>query len=222
MTVTLSQADPRGALADLVAARYPTRFLRTYVRAKVRTDPVYGAVFQHLRDSQEPLLDLGCGVGILPLYLRRRGFMAPIHGIDHDERKVEIARRAVPDALFDTGDAREAMDRAGTVVLLDLLHYFTSEEQQNILARAAAHANTVIIRDAVRDGSWRYRMTYWQETFARLTRWLRADRLHFATREAILRPFAGFDAEVVPLYGRTPFNNYLFVFRRSAAGTTNE
>ena len=59
-------------------------------------------------------------------------------------------------------------DRGGTVVLLDLLHYFTSDEQARILAAAAAHATTVIIRDAVRDGSWRYRMTYAQEMFSRV------------------------------------------------------
>ncbi|MEA2240187.1 MAG: hypothetical protein QOC81_4911 [Thermoanaerobaculia bacterium] len=184
-------------------------------------DPVYDAVFERLRGSGEPLLDVGCGIGVLPLYLRERGFAAPIRGLDHDERKIAIARSVVPDAQFDTGDARAAMDRGGTVVLLDLLHYFTSEEQREILGAAAAHATTVIIRDAIRDGSWRYRLTYAQEMFSRSVRWLRAERLHFATRDEVIKPFAGFNVEVVPLYGRTPFNNYLFVFRRSAAGTTN-
>jgi SAM-dependent methyltransferase len=217
----MSKQRSRGELADDVGARYPTRFLRFYVRAKIRMDPVYDAVFERLRDSDQPLLDVGCGIGVLPLYLRQRGFTAPIRGLDHDERKIEIARSVVPDAMFDTGDARAAMDRGGTVVLLDLLHYFTSEEQSEILAAAAAHATTVIIRDAIRDGSWRYRLTYAQEMFSRSVRWLRAERLHFATRDDVTKPFAGFDVEVVPLYGRTPFNNYLFVFRRSTAGTTN-
>ena len=91
-----------------------------------------------------------------------------------------------------------------------------------MLAAVAAHATTVIIRDGIRDGSWRYRVTYAQEMFSRVVRWLRAERLHFPARDDVIRPFAGFDVEVMPLYGRTPFNNYLFVFRRSAAGTTNE
>ena len=209
-------------MANRVAARYPTRFLRGYVRSKIRTDPVYAAVFDRLRDSGQPLLDVGCGIGILPLYLRERGFIAPICGVDHDERKIAIARGVVPDAELHTGDARTAIDRGGTVVLLDLLHYFTSEEQARMLAAVAAHATTVIIRDGIRDGSWRYRVTYAQEMFSRVVRWLRAERLHFPARDDVIRPFAGFDVEVMPLYGRTPFNNYLFVFRRSAAGTTNE
>lgn len=209
-------------IANGIAARYPSAFLRAYVRAKVRIDPVYAAVFERISGSTDPLLDVGCGVGILAAYLRARGFTAPIRGIDHDERKVIVAARVVQDATFEVADARRTIATGGTVVLLDLLHYFRSDDQAAILAAAAATARTVIIRDAVRDGSWRYRLTYAQETFSRVVRWLRAERLHFPARDEITRPFASFDAEAVPLYGRTPFNNYLFVFRRSKRGITNE
>ncbi|HXH41890.1 MAG TPA: methyltransferase domain-containing protein [Thermoanaerobaculia bacterium] len=210
------------ALASAIAARYPTRFLRIYVRYKIRLDPVYAAVFERLRGSEEPLFDVGCGIGILALYLRARGFSAEIRGIDHDERKIAIARSVQFDAAFEVADARAALDTRGTVVLLDLLHYFRGEEQSRILASAAATANTVIIRDAIRDGSWRYRITYLQEVFSRVVRWLRADRLHFPMREDVIRLFQGFDVEVLPMYGRTPFNNYFFVFRRSTGGMTKE
>ncbi|HXA15506.1 MAG TPA: methyltransferase domain-containing protein [Thermoanaerobaculia bacterium] len=210
-------------LAGRIAARYPTRFLRIYVRSKIRVDPVYAAVFERIGEGSEPLLDIGCGIGILALYLRARGFRAPIRGVDNDGRKVAIARSVMPEATtFSVGDARATVDCGGTIVLLDLLHYFRGDEQAQILASAARSATTVIIRDAIRDGSWRYRFTYLQEVFSRVIRWLRAERLHFPTRDDVIRPFDGFDAEVAPLYGRTPFNNYLFVFRRSTAGTTKE
>jgi SAM-dependent methyltransferase len=208
-------------VAGVIAARYPTRFLRAYVRFKVRIDPVYAAVFERLRGNDEPLLDVGCGIGILALYLRQRGFKAPIRGIDHDARKIAIAGSVTSEATFDIADAR-TIDASGTIVLLDLLHYFRAEDQARILASAAKRATTVIIRDALRDGSWRYQMTYAQETFSRAVRWLRAERLHFPSGEDVVRPFTNFDSEVVPLHGKTPFNNYLFVFRRSSGGTTNE
>lgn len=209
-------------VASRIAARYPTRFLRAYVRWKVRIDPVYDAVFERLRGSDAPLIDVGCGIGVLALYLRARGFSGPIRCIDHDERKIAIARGVMPDATFVVADARTAIGSGATIVLLDLLHYFRSDEQERILAGAAMIGTTVIIRDAIRDGSWRYRFTYVQEMFSRVVRWLRAERLHFPTRDDLIRPFGRFDAEVVPLYGRTPFNNYLFVFRRSTDGITNE
>jgi SAM-dependent methyltransferase len=209
-------------VAGRLAACYPTPFLRAYVRSKIRLDPVYAAVFERVCTSNAPLLDVGCGIGILALYLRARGFTAPIRGIDHDQQKIAIAKSVVPDAAFEVGDARTLIDTGSTIVLLDLLHYFRGDEQARILGAAAATAATVIIRDAIRDGSWRYRLTYAQEMFARATRWLRAERLHFPTRDEVIGPFGSFGAEVVPLYGRTPFNNYLFVFRRSMAGITNE
>lgn len=219
----------RGALADRVAARFRSRFLRGYVRSKLRTDPLYAAVAERLRDYELPLVDIGCGVGLMAFYLRECGYAAPIVGIDHDEAKILEASRIAATCSgldFRTGDARHTALSGSSSLLLDLLHYFSDEEQAAILSSAASAVppgGFAIIRDAVRDGSLRYRLTYAAEVFARLTGWLRADRLNFPTRAAIIEPFSrrDFTAEVVPLRGRTPFNNYLFVFKRSAGGTTN-
>jgi 2-polyprenyl-3-methyl-5-hydroxy-6-metoxy-1,4-benzoquinol methylase len=219
----------RGALADRVAARFRSRFLQGYVRSKLRTDPLYAAVAERLRGHELPLVDIGCGVGLMAFYLRESGYTAPIVGIDHDESKIREANRIAATCSgldFRTGDARDAALSGSSALLLDLLHYFSDEEQAGLLSSAASAVppgGFVIIRDAVRDGSLRYRLTYAAEVFARLTHWLRAERLNFPTREAIIEPFSkrDFTVEVLPLWGRTPFNNYLFVFRRSAGGTTN-
>ena len=206
-------------VARHVAALYPSRSLRMYVRWKIASDPAYDAVFHRARG---PIVDIGCGAGVLAAYLRARGFDAPIAGVDHDRRKIELARACgLPRAVFNVGDASE-IDLRGTVVMLDLLHYFDDDAQAAMLRRAASDANLVIIRDALRDGSWRYRATYAQEAFARAVRWLQADRLNFPRRETIVDAFRGFESEIVPLWGRTPFNNYLFVFRRASSGMTNE
>ena len=178
--------------------------------------PAYEAVFARARG---PMADLGCGAGVLAAYLRARGFDAPITGIDHDARKIAVARDlALPDATFLVGRASARPEPI--IVMLDLLHYFDDDGQAALL-RAAARADLVIIRDAVRDGTWRYRATYAQETFARAVRWLKADRLNFPRRETIVDAFDGFEREIVPLWGRTPFNNYLFVFSAPSSGITN-
>ena len=217
-------------VAKRVAARYPTRFLRSYVQAKVRTDPVYGATLEVLRDTSLPILDLGCGAGVLSFFLREQGLTVPIEGIDHDRRKVVIAQEMIRTGerlSFREGDVRGSLHFSGNVVLLDVLHYFMRGEQDQILLAAAgatAPGGAVILRDAIRDGSWRFRATWAGEVFARGTRWLRAERLEFPTRESIgaMFPEGEFTREVRPLWGHTPFNNYLFVFRRSSAGMTNE
>lgn len=217
----------RDDAAARIAARFDSRFLQGYVRSKLRTDPVYDAVLQRLRGHRHPLVDVGCGAGLLPLYLREHGLQQPIVGVDFDSRKIAAARKAcagLADVGFLVGDAREALPPQHSVLLLDLLHYFSDDEQSLILgnaARAVPPGGLVIIRDAIRDGTWRYRMTYVQESFSRFIAWLQAERLHFPTRERIVEAFRGFDAEIVPLWGRTPFNNYLFVFRRASSGMTN-
>jgi trans-aconitate methyltransferase len=198
------------------------------VGSKLATDPVYDAVAGLLSDHDLPLTDLGCGVGLMAFYLREHGVRAPIAGIDHDGAKIAAAREigaAYQGLTFAAGDTRSWAGPTGSVLLLDVLHYFSDGDQAALLERIAggiAAGGMVIIRDAVRDGSIRYRITYAAEAFARGIRWLKAERLNFPGREAIVRPFRerGFAEEVRPLWGRTPFNNYLFVFRRPAGGIT--
>jgi SAM-dependent methyltransferase len=206
-----------------IASRYPTRFLRSYARVKIATDPAYNAVYDLLRDASEPLLDIGCGVGLMAFYLRERGLRMPIVGIDHDRRKIEIARRVAggdQSVSFEIGDARHSVQFRGNVVLLDVLHYFSDADQSIILRNAAAAGGMIIIREGIRDGSLRYRLTYAQEMLARMGGWLKAERLHFPTRESIGTSLNGeFREEVKPMFGRTPFNNYMFVFRRAVSSS---
>ena len=74
-----------------VAARFSERWLRVYASRKLRGDPIYSAAFELFRDSGRPVVDLGCGVGLLPFYLRERNFKAPICGFDADGRKIARA-----------------------------------------------------------------------------------------------------------------------------------
>lgn len=213
-----------------IASRFSTRFLRGYARSKLSSDPLYAAVTERLRGHTQPLVDIGCGVGLMESYLREHGYAGPIAGIDYDAKKIAEARRVCApygDLEFATGEAVDAIRRGSSVLLLDVLHYLDSREQKQLLdaaAEAIPRDGVVIIRDAVQDDSWRYGLTYLEEAFARAVHWLKAERLNFPSRELVVEPFArhGFDIEVMPLWGRTPFNNYLFVFRRSRSGITNE
>lgn len=218
----------RAAVAKRLASLYDRASLRAYARWKVRADPAYDAVLHRLRGRDEPLLDLGCGIGLLPFYLREHGVQASIIGIDFDQRKVDVARRAATryrDIDFIAGDARSALPEGRNVVMLDLLHYLDEESRARILAntaRAVPPGGIVVIRQGIRDASWRYRLTSAVDALGRILRWMKAEHLQYPAREEIAAAFAGFDAEIAPAWGRTPYNNYLFVFRRAASpGTTN-
>ncbi|MGK2856252.1 MAG: class I SAM-dependent methyltransferase [Thermoanaerobaculia bacterium] len=217
-----AETEIDGAVARAISRRYESRFLQGYVKSKVASDPVYRAVLARLRSVPGPLLDVGCGIGLLGQIVRECGLSLEVVGVDFDERKIDAARRAtagIGGLRFELGDARQRLEFAGSVVLLDLLHYVRDEEQRAILLNAASYArpgDVVIIRDCINDGSWRYRATWLEETLATSIGWLRGERLNFPTAEAVCAVFRerGFDEEIVPLWGRTPFNNHLLTFRK--------
>jgi 2-polyprenyl-3-methyl-5-hydroxy-6-metoxy-1,4-benzoquinol methylase len=208
------------------ASRFDELWLRLYAGKKLRSDPVFPAAFDLLRSSREPLLDVGCGVGLLGFYLRERGFQPPIAGIDRDGRKIARAR-AVADRNyrgleFIEQNAGEDIEHSGSLALFDVLHYLRPNEQERLLARLVpqvALGGMLLIRDCPRDGNARFWLTYLAERFAQATTWNVRTPLHFPTRAAVAAHFSPneFEHKIAPLWGGTPFNNHLFIFRRRAA-----
>lgn len=208
-----------------VAALFASRWLRGYVASKLSSDPLFPLAYEYFRESAEPILDLGCGVGLLAFYLRERGLPQAITGVDIDERKVrsaaESARRGgYADLRFVALDvARDLPAMGGSFAVFDLLHYLAPNAQQNLLRALVgrvAHGGLLLLRDCPRDGSARFRITYAAEIFAQMISWNWTAPLHFPTSDSINDAFdpAEFEREVRPAWGGTPFNNKLFIFRR--------
>jgi SAM-dependent methyltransferase len=213
----------KNGVAERIASLYDGRSLQGYARWKVRMDVAYATVAGLIGNRATPLVDIGCGIGLLPFYLRESGHAGPIIGLDFDDRKIEEARRAARryrDIDFVTADARNPLPVGHDVIMLDVLQYLHPPDQLKVLAniaRAAAPSGVVIIRQGIADGSWRHRASQVADAFGRVIRWMRAERLRFPTKETIVSAFEGFDVEIRPLWGRTPFNNYLFIFRGRGA-----
>jgi len=212
-------------LIEKIVGYFPeSRWLQGYVRGKLRTDPAYPAVLERLRERPQPALDIGCGLGLLSFYLREQGYQEPVMGVDCDAKKIakaaEIAATQYQGLAFAPTDARDVSPDYSAIILLDVLHYLTDESQQALLTAIADKVpagGIVIIRNAPRDGSWRYRLTWLEEVFVRAIGWIGGGGIiNFPTIEAIAEPFRqrGFAEEIKPLWGRTPFNSYLFCFRR--------
>lgn len=211
-----------------VAGRFSELWLRLYAGRKLRSDPIFPAAFELLEHADEALIDVGCGVGLLGFYLRERNFQPPILGLDRDGRKIARARAAARadyrDLEFLEQDAGEALEASGNLVLFDVLHYLQPNEQARLLARLVprvAPGGLLLIRDCPRDGNTRFWLTHLAERFAQLTTWNVNAPLHFPSRTEIDTPFPPneFERTVEPLWGGTPFNNHLFIFRRHADAT---
>ena len=208
---------------------FPNSHARWYVAIKLATDPLYPAVLRHLRNTTAPLLDLGCGMGVLSFYLRAHGFQPPIHGIDYDPRKIEAAQHVLAspeknhpahDLTFAQGDARQGLPaHRGSVTILDILQYFPPAAQAALLTEAASRllpGSLLIIRSGLETPGWRFRFTRWNDRQANRLRWMQAAPVHYPTPESLTNTLAaaGLTGTLQPLHGKTPFNNWLGVFSR--------
>jgi len=211
-------------LHSRIASLYGKRWNYHYVASKLRTDPLYPAVHQQLCGSQLPLLDLGCGLGLLAIYLREMGVAVPIRGVDYDSRKITAARTALGRSRhaaldFSTHDLREGLpDHSGNVTILDILQFFTPAEQEKLLESAAgrvASGGKLIIRSGLRDPSWRFRITVAGDLLAKASAWMKAAPTHYPAAEDFQRLLSSFGKVAVsPLWGHTPFNNHLIVMEK--------
>jgi hypothetical protein len=75
-----------------------------------------------------------------------------------------------------------------------------------------------MIRVTLNDKSWRFAATRLEEWFVHASGWIPTSGWNFPTRDEVFRAFAaaGLSGEVRPMWGITPFNSYLFTFRRPA------
>jgi len=156
-----------------VATRFRSPWLRNYVRSKLRSDRIYPAAYDLLGRSAEPILDVGCGVGLLAFYLRERACRQPILGLDLDARKIgygsTIAACGYPDVELRYQNVEASLPEfRGNVALFDVLHYLPQPAQTALLsqlARRVAPGGLLIVRDSIRELRPRYCMT-WLSRFA--------------------------------------------------------
>lgn len=201
-----------------IAERYAngSRAVRGYVAGKLRSDPVASSVLAIGRASSlGAVCDVGCGRGQMGVLLLEAGVATSVRGWDWDAEKVAAAARAAEglDARFEQGDVREhPIPPCDTVLLVDVLHYLTPEEQDALLARAATAARRhVLVRELDPDRGWRSAVTRLQESITTGLRYNEGARLVFRAIGEITAPLerAGFRTSVAPAWGSTPFANVL-------------
>ena len=142
-------------------------------------DPAYPFVASTLRASQRPLLDLGCGVGLLACYLRANGHAAPILGLDVDEEKIAIAQAGAwrrESRISRRGCARFFRAIPGILSCSMCLHYFSDDDQQQLLKKIARASRLcrggALIRPLLNEPNWRFAATKLEEWFVRFSGWI--------------------------------------------------
>jgi SAM-dependent methyltransferase len=205
------------------ASRFPSLQERWYVMGKLATDPLYPAVHEVIQTTTTPLLDVGCGMGVLAFYLRQRGWRPAITGVDYDPRKIATARKLATDfdgtLEFFQSDARTTIPaHCGSVTILDILQYFQPDTRDTLLRECAARVSNdgvLVIRTGFIDKTRRFRATRFIDQMAAWLNWMKAQPVHYPEYAELCRVLkgAGLHGEFKPLWGRTPFNSWLGVFR---------
>lgn len=210
----------RHRIADL----YDSHLQRSYVRGKLASDPAYATTAALIAGSSLPLLDIGCGIGLLGQYLHAQGHSQPYLGLDHDLRKIIAGTQAVQRAGLDAvmqlrhADAAELPAMHGHVALLDVLHYLSAERQRSLLQAASRHLapqGCLIIRNVLREKNGYFHATRIAEFFLHASGWISAAPQHYPSADELRSTLesAGLDVRIQSLRGHTPFNSYLIVAR---------
>jgi uncharacterized protein (DUF2062 family)/2-polyprenyl-3-methyl-5-hydroxy-6-metoxy-1,4-benzoquinol methylase len=195
---------------------------RIYVAAKLNTDPLT-RLLAKLPGDFGRVLDAAAGRGQFGLFLWELGRASELHGFDTDARKVAVAQLAASDqAHFETQDLLEFDEReVDTLLLIDVLHYLTLPEQDELLRRAGrcVTRGRIVIRELDSSDAARSSVTRGFEWLAKVSRYNRgrAGRHYRPAREIVDQlSLAGFSCEVLGASEGTPFANVLIVAARSS------
>ncbi len=219
-------------LARRIASAFlPSRWHYHYTRSKLATDPLYDGVCAALSGATAPVLDLGCGIGLLVHCLRAQGLNFKYLGVDNDTGKVARAEQAAKVAQLHNAQfvrmdlGNEFPAHQGSVVILDVLQYLPPQLQNQFLTRACVcliPGARLVIRTGMQGPGWRSKFTRAADLLARGIRWMNTGPKRYPTQAELEAVFAthGLRAQFRPLWGNTPFNNWLVIAERAQGGNT--
>ncbi|MCI0568993.1 MAG: class I SAM-dependent methyltransferase [Acidobacteria bacterium] len=135
--------DPIERALKAAAARYvgARKHFRWYAFLKYRMDPCYRAIGQRV-GSDSFTVDLGTGLGMLPVLLGELGERRRVLGIEWDPERMRCglhATRGLPGVEMVKGDLHTSpIPACDFITLIDVLHYYEADKQEALLKRCRA------------------------------------------------------------------------------------
>ncbi|MEW6202291.1 MAG: class I SAM-dependent methyltransferase [bacterium] len=127
------------------------------------------ALIEKYIPAEGNILDFGCGIGQLSVFLKLRSARRTIYGYDFSTERIKAAQKAsekLTDIYF-YDDRKKLPDiKWNAAIFFDTLHYMLPPEQDNLLneyAEKVAPEGLILIRDVNKNYSARYFFTYVHE-----------------------------------------------------------
>jgi SAM-dependent methyltransferase len=233
------------SLVDAASAPYRAggRFAWHFARGKLGMDPVFPHLLRHgLIAPKARVLDIGCGQGLLASLLHAAGARARngqwpagwasapvdarVHGIELMPRDVARAQAALGDsAEFVCGDMRHApFPAVDAVVILDVLHYVSINEQNEVLLRvrrALPVGGVLLLRVGDAGARRGFAISQWVDRLVTRVRGHRVTPVYGRTLAVWVTQLEslGFDVQSLPMSQGTPFANVLLNARVAREGS---
>ncbi|MFN8038478.1 MAG: class I SAM-dependent methyltransferase [Acidimicrobiales bacterium] len=182
---------------------------RLHVRVRWLTCP-FAAVEREVPVGGR-VLEIGCGHGLLSLYLAASAPGRAVHGVDVDEHKIALARGAASRfAAAGGGSVSFDVVRPGVlpdgpfdaVVVADVLYLLSPEARADLLEAAVgrlAPQGRIVVKEADRVPRWKGALTVGQELLStRVLHITQGDEVAFAPPDELAAPLrrAGLDVVI--------------------------
>lgn len=191
---------------------------RAFVRVRALLSDL--AAIERQAPPSGPLLELGCGHGLLTNLLALGDARREVLGIDIDSAKIEAARRTIGDRTnvrFAVRDATAIRDGAyAGIVVADVFYLLPPEEQRRLIAtcyRLLRPGGLLVWKTQVRRPRAKFALTYGQEWVMTRLGPTQGQGLFFldtvASQDAMRH--AGFNVVTVPPRAWRPYTDLLFI-----------
>lgn len=205
------------SLPDISKSYGRSKWLRLRVRARMALDPFLPWARREIVLRQRPVLDIGCGIGLLGISMRAAGIPLRYRGTDADPKNANRGKDSVryygfEDIGFDVLDAPATqIPQGATVCMIDSLQRLDSETQLAMLGKladAAESGSLVLLRTTVRESGLGNLLLSLREFWAAATFRFLKKTLRFPRLEVIEQFLAGrgMACEVLRLRKRGPFS----------------
>ncbi len=201
---------------------YKTPWLPYYIRTKLKLAN-YFEELDNILPKEGHITDIGCGYGYMDYILHLSSPKRKFTAIDYDEKKVKLAQHNyINDGSLEfiyTDALKFEIPQSDAIIIWDVLHYFTKEEQFELLDKCQLSLNEngmIIIRDGVTEDHKNHsktKLTEWISTNFGFNKSLNPSLSFIEIRE--LENYAtkeGFSFEIISKSERT--SNHLILLKK--------